>query len=87
MREGVKALENHDFQGFLEVIRKSGDSSAKMLQNIYSPKDVHTQNVTVALATSEYILQEAGVCRIHGGGYGTMKLSRYIQADRAGRSI
>ncbi len=69
VREGVKALENHDFQGFLEVIRKSGDSSAKMLQNIYSPKDVHTQNVTVALAASEYILQEAGVCRIHGGGF------------------
>ena len=69
VREGLKALENHDFQGFLEVIRKSGDSSAKMLQNIYSPKDVHTQNVTVALAASEYILQEAGVCRIHGGGF------------------
>lgn len=69
VREGINALKSHDFKRFLEVIKKSGDSSAKMLQNIYSPKDVHTQNVTVALAASEYILQEAGVCRIHGGGF------------------
>lgn len=69
VREGIRALTDHDFPGFLEVTKKSGDSSAKMLQNIYSPGDVHTQNVTVALAVSEYILQEAGVCRIHGGGF------------------
>lgn len=69
VKEGIRALTDQDFQGFLEVIKKSGDSSAKLLQNIYSPKNVHTQNVTVALAVSEYILQDEGVCRIHGGGF------------------
>lgn len=68
--EGVNALKNDDFETFFEVIRRSGDSSSKLLQNIYSPKDVNTQNVTVALAASEYALKgDKGVCRIHGGGF------------------
>ncbi|MDD6101496.1 MAG: galactokinase family protein [Clostridiales bacterium] len=66
---GVKALEESDYPGFLRVIKESGDSSAKYLQNIYSPKDVDSQNVTVALAVSESILKENGVCRVHGGGF------------------
>ncbi len=67
--QGVQALRNNDFAGFLNVIQRSGDSSSKLLQNIYSPKDVHTQNVTVALAASEHILGANGVCRVHGGGF------------------
>lgn len=66
---GVKSLEESDYPGFLSVIRASGDSSAKYLQNIYSPKDVDSQNVTVALAVSESVLGENGVCRVHGGGF------------------
>lgn len=66
---GVKSLEESDYPGFLDVIKASGDSSAKYLQNIYSPKDVDSQNVTVALAVSESILGENGVCRVHGGGF------------------
>ena len=66
---GVKSLEEADYPGFLSVIKASGDSSAKYLQNIYSPKDVDSQNVTVALAVSESILGENGVCRVHGGGF------------------
>ena len=66
---GVKSLEESDYPGFLSVIKASGDSSAKYLQNIYSPKDVDSQNVTVALAVSESILVENGVCRVHGGGF------------------
>lgn len=67
--EGVHALRENNFAGFLDVIRRSGDSSWKLLQNIYSPKDVHHQNVTVALSVSEHILRENGVCRVHGGGF------------------
>lgn len=66
---GVKSLEESDYPGFLSVIKASGDSSAKYLQNIYSPKNVDSQNVTVALAVSESILGENGVCRVHGGGF------------------
>ena len=67
--KGVKALEDSDYERFLGVIKASGDSSAKYLQNIYSPKDVGAQNVTVALAVTESILGENGVCRVHGGGF------------------
>lgn len=68
--EGVNALKADDFDAFLDVIERSGDSSSKLLQNIYSPKDVNTQNVTIALAASAHALQGGkGVCRVHGGGF------------------
>jgi galactokinase len=67
--EGVAALENNEFNHFLDVIKRSGDSSCKLLQNIYSTKDVLTQNVMVALGASEYFLKGNGVCRVHGGGF------------------
>lgn len=69
VKEGVNALRKDDFTGFLDVIKRSGDSSAKLLQNIYSPKEPHVQNMTVALGASEYVLKDRGVCRVHGGGF------------------
>lgn len=69
VREGASALRADDYSTFLKVIKSSGDSSAKYLQNIYSPKDVETQNVTVTLAVTESILGENGVSRVHGGGF------------------
>lgn len=69
VKEGTAALKQDDFPGFLDVIRRSGDSSAKLLQNIYSPKEPHVQNMNVALGASEYILKDRGVCRVHGGGF------------------
>lgn len=75
VKQAVNALKQNNFNEFLSVISKSGDSSMKLLQNIYSPKDVNTQNVNIALAMSEHILQEHGVCRIHGGGFaGTIQV-------------
>lgn len=65
----VSALQEGDYEGFLRQIQASGNSSAKFLQNIYSPKQVNSQNVTVALAVSESILRDRGVCRVHGGGF------------------
>ena len=65
----VEALGQNDYEGFLRVIQASGNSSAKFLQNIYSPKDIAAQNVSVALAVSESILRDRGVCRVHGGGF------------------
>lgn len=67
--KAVAALEADDFEGFLKEIQSSGNSSVKSLQNIFSSKDVHAQNVTVALAASEYFLGSNGVCRVHGGGF------------------
>ncbi len=67
--QAVEELESDDFDGFLNTIQRSGDSSNKLLQNIYSAKDVAVQNVNIALAASEYVLGENGVCRVHGGGF------------------
>lgn len=73
--QAVLALSAGDYAGFLDVIRRSGDSSAKYLQNIYSPKDVDTQNVTMALAITESTIGANGVCRVHGGGFaGTIQV-------------
>lgn len=69
VENAVKALENGDFQLFLANIKASGESSEKHLQNIFSLKNPAAQNVTVALAASEYFLGEKGVCRVHGGGF------------------
>ena len=65
----VSALKEGDFVGFLETVKASGDSSYKFLQNVYSVKDVHKQNVSLALAVSEAVLADNGVCRVHGGGF------------------
>ena len=65
----VAALKADDFTAFLENVRKSGSSSFKFLQNVYTNQDVQHQNVSVALAASEAILDEEEVCRVHGGGF------------------
>ena len=65
----VKALSNDDIDGFLKLVKESGNSSYKYLQNVYSNGDVQHQNVSLALSLSELFLGENGVCRVHGGGF------------------
>ena len=65
----AEALKNSDLQGFLALVRKSGDSSFKYLQNVYTNSDVTVQNVSLSLAISDSILGEDEVCRVHGGGF------------------
>ncbi|XCP83701.1 galactokinase family protein [Roseburia hominis] len=65
----VKALNEGRFQDFLGMIRASGDSSYKYLQNIYTNKDERNQSMSIALAVSESVLADHGVCRVHGGGF------------------
>ena len=64
----VKALREGDCRKFLELVKASGDSSYKYLQNVYT-QDTQHQNVALALAISEEFLGENGVCRVHGGGF------------------
>ena len=74
VQQEVAALKKGDFAEFLRVLKASGDSSYKYLQNVYTNHDVQHQNVSVALAISETILGENGACRVHGGGFaGTMQ--------------
>ena len=69
VQQEVAALKAEDFEGFLRVVKASGDSSYKFLQNVYTNSDVQYQNVSVALAISETILGDNGVCRVDGGGF------------------
>lgn len=73
----VTALQAGDFPGFLQLVRESGNSSFKWLQNIYSGNDGHEQGVALALALSEQYIAAIGegACRVHGGGFaGTIQV-------------
>ncbi len=66
----VNLLEEGDFDGFLNGIEASGNSSFKYLQNVYPSSDPTAQGISVALALSENLLDEtSGVSRVHGGGF------------------
>ena len=65
----VAALERDSIDDFKKKIKESGDSSYKFLQNVFSVKKLQEQSVSVALAVSERLLGEKGVCRVHGGGF------------------
>lgn len=69
VQKEVDALKNGNIKQFLELVKASGNSSYKYLQNVYSNKDLKNQNVSVALMISEMLLGDAGVSRVHGGGF------------------
>ena len=63
------ALESGDFDSFLKLIKASGDSSDKYLQNVFPASDVAHQGLSVGLAISERVLKDQGASRVHGGGF------------------
>mgnify|MGYP000999800636 CR=1 FL=1 len=65
----VKALEEGDFDTFKKLIKESGVSSFKYLQNVYSSHDLTNQSVSIGLAISDISLGDKGVSRVHGGGF------------------
>lgn len=68
-KEERDALRSDDFSRFLDLINRSGDSSYKYLQNVYSNSSVTEQGLALALALSERYLGGQGACRVHGGGF------------------
>ncbi|MCK4762568.1 MAG: galactokinase [Candidatus Aminicenantes bacterium] len=67
----VEALQGGDFDRFLELVRESGNSSLRWLQNCYTGQDNKNQGITLALALSEKYITKVGrgACRVHGGGF------------------
>ena len=59
VKRGVKALQSGRTTAFLSEVRASGNSSFKYLQNVYTSSDVRHQNVSLALAVSDMILDAA----------------------------
>jgi len=73
----VNALLIGDFYKFLELIKASGNSSFKQLQNIFTTKNIKDQGISLALALSDKFIDEIGegACRVHGGGFaGTIQI-------------
>lgn len=66
----VAALENNDFQSFLNMVVESGYSSFMYNQNIFDVVHKDEQVVSLALALSEMVLKGSGAWRVHGGGFG-----------------
>ena len=76
----VEALENSDFERFLELVNASGNSSQKWLQNSYPAHAPQNQGVTLALALTGHFIRSVGqgACRVHGGGFaGTIQVFLY----------
>ncbi len=65
----VEALDAADFQRFFELVKESGNSSARWLQNVYSIKKPEEQGVSLGLMVSEKVLAGRGAYRVHGGGF------------------
>lgn len=62
-------LLKKDFNSFLQILKLSGNSSYKYLQNVYSPSNVKHQGLSLALLIAEKILKDKGAFRVHGGGF------------------
>lgn len=78
--EMLAALQRKDIDEYLKLVKESGDSSYKFLQNLYSSKHPTEQGLPLAIAMTEHFLGGRGACRVHGGGFaGTIQA--YIPLD------
>lgn len=76
----AKALKVGDARTYLQLVRDSGDSSWRLLQNCASRTSSEDQGVALALILTEIFLAD-GAWRVHGGGFaGTIQV--YVQRER-----
>ena len=85
--EEAETLKCGDVVRFLNLVRESGDSSAFLLQNLYSTNRPEKQEIPLAIALGKKLLGDCGAVRVHGGGFaGTIqafvpenKLCEYVK--------
>lgn len=65
----ARALRDGRFEEFLRLVRESGRSSAMYLQNVVPTGQTSRQELMVAIALAERILEGRGAVRVHGGGF------------------
>ena len=63
------ALKRGDFNTFFAAVKRSGESSYDLLQNIYSPSNPKQQAISLALTLTKQFLNGHGAYRVHGGGF------------------
>ena len=83
------AMLKHDAAKFLRIILESGESSERLLQNIYSPKQIEHQGIALALEMSARLLKGKNAAwRVHGGGFaGTVQAfvpNEFVEEFRVG---
>ena len=66
--QAVAALRRDDLPAFLDTVIASGESSWKLLQNLYVASS-DNQEMPLALEMSRRMLAGKGAWRIHGGGF------------------
>lgn len=67
VKQTVSAVRRNDADAVLRELNASGESSWKMLQNVFCVG--REQPMTLALALAGRILDGRGACRVHGGGF------------------
>ncbi|MDO4182218.1 MAG: galactokinase family protein [Coriobacteriia bacterium] len=65
----MQAINEGRFDDFLKLVNASGNSSAKYLQNVWAGIHLDRQEIVVALALAEKLLEGQGAVRVHGGGF------------------
>ena len=87
----TNTAKQQSLNAYLELVNQSGDSSWKLLQNMYSPNHPDAQGICTALAlTNDFLCRQKlhgacngklfGACRVHGGGFaGTIQT--YLPLD------
>lgn len=79
-KQEVEAIEKNDFDAFLNLVKKSGQSSYMYLQNVFASSMPHNQAVSLTLALCDEFLGDKGAYRVHGGGFaGTVQA--FVQVD------
>lgn len=67
--ELANAVREGDFAAFLSVIERSGDSSYRYLQNVFTGNRPEAQGVSLAIYLAKSLLGGRGAARVHGGGF------------------
>lgn len=79
----IQALREKKIEDYLKMVRDSGKSSIRYLQNIYPAPLPKEQGISIALALTEDFIENhgaKGAARVHGGGFaGTIQV--YIPTE------
>ncbi len=65
----AEALKSGNLGEFLQLVNESGNSSAQLLQNLYSTSQPTQQEIPLAIMMSKRVLKGTGAVRVHGGGF------------------
>ena len=82
----ANALSEENMDYFLELVKQSGESSANLLQNLYSCSQPTEQAIPLGIMLSKRILGEKGAVRVHGGGFaGTIQA--FVPTDKVNEYV